>query len=1151
MPSRSGVDEASFRRILFRNIALPLGTGVVTAIAFVVLVLYLLSGINWVEHSERVIGNAQEIGRLVSEKESAIRGYLITGDEAFLAPYETAKPKLVADIDTLAGLVSDNAPQVDRLIRIRALQAQWDKVADNLIDARRHAQDSFALVRAGRGSGERAETERELAAFLNIEQTLRLQRVESAKQLTTITVAVFLFLSLTLSAILAIFGRRELMQLSNAFSAAIGEQERQTRALQEQAWLKEGQTQLAEKVIGQQSLAQLCQTILDFLADYLKVSMGAFYVREGDGALKRTASFGFDPDSAPVPDSLAGVKSLVGQAVHARKLTSMHDVPAGYWKVTSALGASVPVSLVIVPIENEGQANGAIELGAMHALTERDQQFLKTIAGNVGDYVEAAQYRERLQRVLEETQQLNEELQMQQEELRTTNEELEQQTTALSQAQAYLANQKAELEQTNDQLAEQARVLDERNVALNAAQGELETRAEALQRASRYKSEFLANMSHELRTPLNSSLILAKLLAENKAGNLTNDQIKYAQTIYSAGNDLLNLINDILDLSKVEAGKLDLHIEEVPLQRIMDTLSRTFEPLARQKRLRLELRNEIDEYPTLTTDFRRLEQILRNLLSNALKFTDAGTVSLTLKRAGGTADRATVQFVVTDTGIGIAPDQLAAIFEAFQQADGTTSRHYGGTGLGLSISRSLAHLLGGDIAVRSAQGTGSTFTLTMPVAYGAGALPVAVEQAPAAIDEPAPAGEPIEVVHVIDDDRTDSAPGRRLVLVVEDEPDFAQVLLDLAHELGYRCIVSGTASEALKLAQDSAPKAILLDIGLPDRSGLVVLQELKANPKTRHIPVHVVSASDRSEAALHLGAIGHAVKPTTREQLTAIFQRLEEKSSQKIKRVLLVEDDARQRQSIVELISDTDVEITPVEFGREALELLKTTIFDCMIIDLKLPDMHGGDLLRQMAGIDAYSFPPVIVYTGRNLTHDEEAELMRYSQSIIIKGARSPERLLDEVTLFLHKVETDLSADRQAMLHVSRARDRVLDGRRVLLVDDDIRNIFSLSSALEHQGLKVDIGRNGFEAIEALDKHPDIDVVLMDVMMPGMDGLEATRHIREDARFRKLPIIAITAKAMKDDQEQCLAAGASDYLAKPIDIDRLYSLLRVWMPRRV
>ncbi|WP_250441215.1 response regulator [Caballeronia sp. AZ1_KS37] len=1146
MPLRSGVDEASFRRILFRNIALPLGTGVVTAVAFVALVLYLLSGINWVEHSERVIGNAQEIGRLVSEKESAIRGYLITGDESFLAPYDTAKPKLSADIDTLADLVSDNAPQVDRLIRIRALQTQWDKVADELIDARRRAQDSVPLVRAGRGSAERAETERELFAFLNIEQALRLQRVESAKQLTTITVVVFLILSLALSVILAIFGRRELMQLSSAFGAAIGEQERQTRALQEQAWLREGQTRLAERVIGRQSLDQLCQTILDFLADYLKISMGAFYVLEADGALKRTASFGFDPDSAPVPESLAGVKSLVGQAVHARKLTSMNDVPAGYWKVTSALGASAPASLAIVPIENEGQANGAIELGAMHKLTERDEQFLKSIAGNIGDFVEAAQYRERLQRVLEETQQLNEELQMQQEELRTTNEELEQQTTALSQAHVYLANQKAELEQTNDRLAEQARVLDERNVALNAAQGELETRAEALQRASRYKSEFLANMSHELRTPLNSSLILAKLLSENKPGNLTKDQVKYAQTIYSAGNDLLNLINDILDLSKVEAGKLDLHIEDVPLQRIMDSLARTFDPLARQKKLRLELRNDIDDYPTLTTDFRRLEQILKNLLSNAVKFTDAGAVSLTLKRAGEGA----VQFVVTDTGIGIAPDQLEAIFEAFQQADGTTSRHYGGTGLGLSISRSLAHLLGGDIAVRSAQGAGSTFTLTMPLVYGASdALPSAVAEAPApvVVEEEAP----IEALHVIDEDRFDVTPGRRLVLVVEDEPGFAQVLLDLAHELGYRCIVSGTAREALKLAQDSAPNAILLDIALPDRSGLVLLQELKANPKTRHVPVHVVSASDRSEAALHLGAIGYAVKPTTREQLTAIFQRLEEKSSQKIKRVLLVEDDARQRQSIVELISDTDVEITPVEFGRDALELLKTTIFDCMIIDLKLPDMQGGDLLRQMAAIDAYSFPPVIVYTGRNLTHDEEAELMRYSQSIIIKGARSPERLLDEVTLFLHKVETDLSADRQAMLHVSRSRDRVLDGRRVLLVDDDIRNIFSLSSALEHQELKVDIGRNGFEAIEALDKNPDIDVVLMDVMMPGMDGLEATRRIREDARFKKLPVIAITAKAMKDDQEQCLAAGASDYLAKPIDIDRLYSLLRVWMARRV
>ncbi len=1145
MPLRAGVDEASFRRILLRNIALPLGAGVVTAVAFVAVILYLLSGITRVEHSERVIGNAHEIGRLVSEKEGAVRGYLLTGDDAFLAPYETAKPRLGANIRTLTELVSDNAPQVDRLVRIRALQAQWDSVADALIEARQHGRSIIALMRTGQGAAARVEAEREISTFLNIEQTLRLQRVESAKRLTTVTVCVFLILSLTLSLVLAIFGRRELLQLSQTFSGAISEQEWQTRALQEQAWLRDGQRQLAQKVIGRQSLEQLCRTILDFLADYLQVSIGAIYVRESDGALKRAASFGFDPDSTPVPESLSGTKSLVGQAVHARRLTSVEDVPADYWKVTSALGASTPTSLVIMPIENEGQANGAIELGAMHPLSERDQQFLKSIAGNIGDFVEAAQYRERLQRVLEETQQLNEGLQTQQEELRVTNEELEQQTTALSHAQTYLANQKVELERTNARLAEQAGALDERNNALNAAHGELEARAEALQRASRYKSEFLANMSHELRTPLNSSLILAKLLSENKGGNLTADQIRYAQTIYSAGNDLLSLINDILDLSKIEAGKLDLHIEEVPLSRIIDTLQHMFEPLARQKKLKLDLNNEIDSFATLTTDFRRLEQILKNLLSNALKFTDEGAVSLTLK----CADDDAIQFSVTDTGVGIAPDQHEAIFGAFQQADGTTSRQYGGTGLGLSISRELAHLLGGSIAMRSAPGAGSTFVLTIPRAYGAPRSPnVGTNVRATVLSQVAPITT-VQTALLIEDDRANVSSAGRVVLVVEDEPGFAQVLLDLAHELNYRCIVSGTAGEALKLARGHVPNAILLDLNLPDQSGLVLLQELKADPKTRHIPVHVVSESDRSEAALQLGAIGYALKPATREQLMAVFRCLEEKSSQKVKHVLLVEDDLRQRQSIVELIGDTDVQITAVEFGREALELLKTTIFDCMIIDLKLPDMPGGELLRQLVAIDACSFPPVIVYTGRDLTHDEEAELMRYSQSIIIKGARSPERLLDEVTLFLHKVETDLPPERQAMLHVSR--DRALEGRHMLLVDDDIRNVFSLSSALQHEGLRLTIGRNGFEAIEALNQHPDIEVVLMDVMMPGMDGLEATRRIREDVRFKKLPIIAITAKAMKDDQEQCLAAGASDYLAKPIDIDRLYSLLRVWMPRRI
>ena len=1158
MPSQTRIDQAAFRRILARNIALPLGVGVATAIAFVALVLYLLLASSWVEHSERVIGNTQEIARLVGEKESALRGFLLTGDENFLRPYETAKPKLMAEINTLAELVNDNSAQVDRMIRIRALQTQWDSVADGLLDARRRGDDYASLVRSGSGSAEREETNRELDAFLSIEQTLRLERVHSAQQLSTVTVVVFLVFSLSLSALLAWFGRRELLQLSRAYGLALEEHEVQADKLHHQAWLRSGQTLLADQVMGQRSIQALGRSILQFLSTYLDVSVAAFYIRDASGRFVRAATLGFEAADS-VPESFSSDAGLLGQAAAAQHLLCIQDVPVHYWKITSALGASVPSSLAILPIQQDGTVNSAIELGFMRAVTERDREFLNLIADNIGGFVDAAQYRERLQGALEETQQLNEELQVQQEELRVANDELEQRTSALAQSQVILGNQKAELEQTNDQLTEQARILDDKNSALNTAQAELEIRAAHLQRASRYKSEFLANMSHELRTPLNSALILSKLLSENKGGNLSPEQVKYASTIYSAGNDLLTLINDILDLSKVEAGKLDLDITDVPVQRVLDSLARVFEPLAQQKHLEFRMTVAPGTPATVRTDEQRIEQILKNLLSNAIKFTASGEVALTLSPAAN----GSLQFAVRDSGIGIQAGHLESIFEAFRQADGTTSRQYGGTGLGLSISRNLALLLGGSITVQSTPGLGSLFILTLPINFSrvpdietseAGNAAETFDAhllAPLREDLIAPMPQAFDAPdEVVDDDRHQDASGRRSVLVIEDEPQFASILLDLAHELGYYCIIAGTAAGGLKFAQERAPNAILLDFGLPDRSGLTVLQELKNNARTRHIPVHVVSASDRTEAALQLGAIGYAVKPTTREELEHIFRRLEEKSSQEVKRVLIVEDDARQRESIVHLISDSDVTITAVESGEQALDHLRSTIFDCMIIDLMLPDMQGPELLRRMASTESSSFPPVIVYTGRSLTQREEADLLRYSQSIIIKGARSPERLLDEVTLFLHKVESDLSTERQAMLRVSRARDLSLDGRKVLLVDDDIRNVFSLSSALEHHGLNVEIGRNGFEALEALDRHPDVDVVLMDIMMPGMDGLEAIRRIRSDLRFKRLPIIAITAKAMKNDQEQCLAAGASDYLAKPIDLDRLYSLLRVWMPRR-
>jgi CheY-like chemotaxis protein/signal transduction histidine kinase/CHASE3 domain sensor protein len=1149
------IDDQSFRRILFRNITLPLAAGVVSAAVFIAVFAYLLNALTAVEHSERVIGNAQELRKLAVDMETGMRGYLLTGEESFMAPYKLARPKFQTALNTLTELVGDNSTQLDRLRNIRAQHAQWERAAEEIMQLRKTGGDYLSTVRAQRGKVEFDELRSLFQTFIATEERLRMDRNAEAKSVTYITVVGFLTISLVLSGTLAWFGRKELMRLSEAYNAALKEQGAHAGRVQRQSWMRAGQSQLAEQGIGQMSTAALSTALLHFLARYLDVVVGAMYVREPDGLLRRTAAFGFSGEDEERGRILGPDEGVVGQAAQMRRLIHLENLPPDYLRLTSALGSASPTQVLVLPVTSDGRVNGVIELGFLHPVGEKETEFLNLVADNIGTAIEATLARQRMQELLVETQQLNEELQVQQEELRTANEELEEQSRVLEESQASLENQKAELEQTNEQLAEQAIALDQKNTALNDVQQQLEERARDLERASQYKSQFLANMSHELRTPLNSSLILAKLLADNTQGNLNEEQVRFAQTIYSAGNDLLNLINDILDISKVEAGKLELNPEELRLQQVMEGLRRTFEPLAQQKGLEFALVMAPGLPDTVYTDCQRLEQILKNLLSNALKFTDQGSVTLRVEPG----QNGQVCFAVTDTGIGIRADQHAAIFGAFQQADGTTSRKYGGTGLGLSISRDLATLLGGTITLHSTVGQGSTFTLTLPVQWSApphrvesslapapAPAPVPVPAVPAASPSPAPAAAPVQ--RAFEDDRDLAPPPNRTVLVIEDEPAFARILYDLAHEMDYRCLVAFAADEGLQMAEQYQPTAILLDIRLPDRSGLSVLQLLKDNPRTRHIPVHVVSASDAGEAALHMGAVGFALKPTTREDLQEVFARLEQKFTQKIKRILLVEDDARQRDSVVQLISDEDIEIEAVASGEEALALLRTTIFDCMIIDLKLPDMQGNELLQRMSHEEIASFPPVIVYTGRNLTRAEEADLHKYSRSIIIKGARSPERLLDEVTLFLHKVESELSSERQTMLKTVRSRDRVFEGRRILLVDDDVRNIFALTSALEQKGAIVEIGRNGFEALEKLDKVPEIDLVLMDVMMPGMDGLEATRRIRADGRWNRLPIIAITAKAMKDDQEQCIAAGANDYLAKPIDLSRLYSLLRVWMP---
>jgi len=1152
------IENSEFRRILTRNVALPLSMSIVSAIVFVGIIAYLINSLTWVEHSQKVIGGAHEIRKLSAEMESGMRGYLLAGDEEFLSPYVLSRQRMASSLESLSELVKDNIAQAERLTRIAQIQQQWENFAQEMIDRRRANDVSYLdAVRSGRGKALSDEMRRNFDLVLASEMRLLQERGESARSTTFWSVAAFLILSAIVGGSLAAFGRRQLVRLSDTYNEVLGHEAEHNEKLRHQDWLRSGQNELNVRSAGQINLEPLAEAVLPYVVKYLDGVIGAMYVRSDDGTMRRIGAYGFKHTDTERAELIPPGATLASKAAEENRLMVLDQLPADYIKVSSSLGETAPRALIIAPFHNHGKVKGVFEIAFLRPVEQRDREFLGFIAQSVGAAMASVLYRQRLQDALEESQTLNEELQVQQEELRTANEELEEQSRALEESQSALENQQAELRTTNDQLAEQALNLDMKNSALQSAQEQLHQRAVELESASRYKSEFLANMSHELRTPLNSSLILAKLLADNTSGNLSDEQVRFAQTIYSAGNDLLQLINDILDISKVEAGKLELVPEDVPVRRVVEGLARTFEPLARQKQLEFRIAVEPGVPASLHTDRQRMEQILKNLLSNAVKFTEVGAVSLSVS----TTPEGDIAFRVQDTGIGIAADQQDKIFDAFHQADGTTSRRFGGTGLGLSITRDLTRLLGGSVAVSSAPNEGSVFTLVLPrgipTAPAPAELPVAsaplphytpapaAPAAPAAASAPAASAEPI---NSFPDDRDKPAGGRRTVLVVEDEAPFARILYDLARELDYRCLVAMSADEGLALAVSQRPDAVLLDVRLPDRSGLTVLQQLKDNPSTRHIPVHVISSIENGGEALHLGAIGYALKPTSREELEDVFRKLQEKSSQKIKRVLLVEDDERQRESVVALIADDDVEIAAVGTASEALIHLKNEIFDCMIIDLKLPDMQGGELLERMSQEELCSFPPVIVYTGRNLTRDEEAQLLRYSRSIIIKGARSPERLLDEVTLFLHKVESELSTERQSMLKAVRGRDRVFEGRTILLVDDDVRNVFALTSALEQRGARIEVGRNGYEALEKLDEVPGIDLVLMDIMMPGMDGLEATRRIRADGRFDRLPIIAITAKAMKDDQEQCLAAGANDYLAKPIDLSRLYSLLRVWMP---
>ena len=1086
-----------------------------------------------------VLGRMQTLLSTLKDAETGQRGYLLTGREEYLEPYVAARQALPGEFVGLHALVDDDPAQHNRLQSLQSVADEKMRELAETVELRKAGKADAALARVMSDQGKNAMDRIRIinGEMQNEERQLIADRSSAWRQAATFSFVV-------------ISGGSVLLLLLIAIAAAMAS--RDFRSRQRESWLRAGQLGLGELMVGDQPLDRLGDNILKFLAQYLDACVGAVFLAEGD-SFRRVAGYAIAPASAST--AIRPGDGLAGQAAKDNQPLRVRDIPQNYLPMSSGTAGGSPAELLIAPASIDGRVHAVVELGFLGGTSAGRRELLVRLSEPIAVAIRASKDRTQLEELLQETQQQAEELQTREEELRVNNEELEEQGNALRESRAHLESQQAELEQINAQLEEQTQLLEQQKDSLSKSHAILTAKSLELQRANEYKSEFLANMSHELRTPLNSTLILAKLLADNKEGNLTETQVKFAQTISSAGNDLLALINDVLDLSRIEAGKVEIAAEPVNLAATLEALDKLFRPAAVQKNLAYSAAVDPGTPHEIETDPQRLSQILKNLLSNALKFTERGEIGLRIF----TASPGTLSFAVRDTGVGIPPHQQEVIFEAFRQADGSIHRKFGGTGLGLSISRDLARLLGGTVSVQSTAGEGSTFTLTLPEKYSASPVePPAAAETAKQIAAPGAAsptdGRGTLSAGTIADDREQLAPGRRLILVVEDDIAFAQILRDLAQEMGFQSVVVHSAGDALIATAKFQPSAIVLDINLPDFSGLGVLDQLKRNPRARHIPVHVVSVADYRREALELGAVGYALKPAKREELADALRRLELRLSQSVRRVLIVEDDERQRESIRALLSNGDVQIEAVATATDALRALASTTFDCVVLDFNLQDLSGYDLLEKMARQEEVSFPPVIVYTGRSLSRDEEQQLGRYSKSIIIKDARSPERLLDEVTLFLHQVESKLPEAHQQMLKMARNRDSSIEGRRILVVEDDVRNIFALTSVLEPIGASVEIARNGREALEALDRAAQaparrIDMVLMDIMMPEMDGLTAMREIRKRPELRKLPIIALTAKAMRDDQEKCLAAGANDYIAKPLDVEKLLSLVRVWMPK--
>lgn len=971
------------------------------------------------------------------------------------------------------------------------------------------------------------------------------------------------------------------------------------QAQQDQNWMSSNIARVPELLRGIGSIRQISQMFISEFTPVLGAQLGVVYLIDEEkhpDELRRYGAYAFEENEDVGKEVYRIGEGLIGQAALDMAPIILDKTPEDYVDIGSATGSSRASGVMIYPVVFEDELIGVVELASFEGFTNLHTQLFSQLIMNLGVILNNVRRRLRVEELLRESQALTEELQVQseelqtqQEELRRSNENLEEQTGALKRSEELLQRQQEELEHFNTELIaktraleEQVREVEEKNDEIEKTKTQLEQQAMQLSMTSKYKSEFLANMSHELRTPLNSLLILSQLLSENKDGNLSVKQQEYAQTIYMSGADLLKMIDEILDLSKVDAGKMDINYETMRMEELTSFVQQNFGPMANKKELNLNIEFDSNLPEWVYTDSHRVKQILRNLLSNAFKFTNRGSVSLIGRKMKKedlpgylNTNQEYVGFTVKDTGIGIPSDKTDLIFEAFQQVDGTTSRKYGGTGLGLSISRELARLLGGAIQVESSEGVGSSFTLFLPdnhedevqvddvvretaaaseiVSFGRDSHTIRSGRQTVLTPDPDSTSllelpqNDSPVLTQLEDDQENLAEGDKILLIIEDDVNFAHILMDMARGRGFKAIVALQGDKGLEMARQYLPDAIILDIQLPVMDGWTILGELKSSSATRHIPVHVISVIDDMKQGLMMGAIAYLKKPSSKDSLDKAFSHIESYTENQLKRLLIVEDDEIQRKAIIELIGHDDVAITAVSTGSEALNELHSQRYDCMVLDLMLTDMTGFELLDQIRDDQYLNDLPIIIYTGKELDSKEEMKLRKYAESIIIKDVKSPERLLDETTLFLHRVEANLPEDKRRILQKLHNKETLFEGKKILLVDDDIRNVFALSSVLEGYRMDVTFAENGREALEILDKNPEIDLVLMDMMMPEMDGYEAMTRIRQIPKFEKLPIIALTAKAMKEDRGKCIEAGASDYVKKPIQTDQLLSLMRVWL----